>query len=202
MSDNGKTRTVGLTGGIGSGKSTVGGMLARRGYTVIDSDRIARELTEAGSPVLDEIGRALGAEVLTDEGDLDREKVADIVFSDREKLSILESILHPAIVEEYQRRIRESDDHWIFLLIPLLFEAGREGSVDKIWLCYAPEEIRIERTIKRDGTSRDDVLARISMQMPDEEKLSKADIVIDTSGSLEDVERQVEQALRELEVEG
>jgi dephospho-CoA kinase len=195
----GRTRIIALTGGIASGKNTVGELVARRGYLVIDSDRIARELTQAGSPVLAEIVGEFGDDVLGSDGSLDRGKVAGLVFSDEERLRALERILHPRIVEEYRRRIRESDADWVFVLIPLLFEAGREEGVDRIWLCYAPMEVRLERAMARDGASREDVLARMRMQIPDEEKRARADVIIDTSGTMADVERQVEKALAELE---
>jgi len=199
MNDKSETGLVAITGGIGSGKSTVGEMLIRRGYTVIDTDQIARELTTPGSPVLDEIVAEFGDDVLDSKKNLDRRKVAGLVFARREKLKALERIMHPKIVDEYSRRVEESSDKWVFVLIPLLFEAGRENAVDRIWLCYAPADIRLERTVERDNGSRTEVMDRMSMQIPDEEKISRADVVIDTSGSLRDTERQVDKALKGLE---
>jgi len=199
MTSRGKTRIIALTGGIASGKNTVGKLVARRGHLVIDSDQIARELTQAGSPVLAEIIREFGDDVLASDGSLDRAKVAGVVFSDETRLRALERILHPRIVEEYRRRIRKSDAEWVFVLIPLLFEAGREAGVDRIWLCYAPMEVRLERAMARDGASREDIVARMRMQIPDEEKRDGADVIIDTSGTMADVELQVEKALEDLE---
>jgi dephospho-CoA kinase len=202
MNEKGETGLIAITGGIGSGKSTVGEMLFKRGYTVVDTDQIARELTMPGSPLLDEIVAEFGDDVLDSEKHLDRRKVAGLVFTHREKLKALERIMHPKIVDEYSRRVEESSDRWVFVLIPLLFEAGRENAVDRIWLCYAPADTRLERTVKRDNGSRTDVLDRMSMQIPDEEKISRADVVIDTSGSLRDTERQVDKSVKDLEKSG
>jgi dephospho-CoA kinase len=202
MNEKSETGLIAITGGIGSGKSTVGEMILRRGYTVIDTDQIARELTMPGSPVLDEIVAEFGDDVLDSNKHLDRRKVAGLVFSHREKLKALERIMHPRIVDEYSRRVEESSEKWVFVLIPLLFEAGRENAVDRIWLCYAPAEVRLERTVKRDNGSRTDVMDRMSMQIPDEEKMSRADVVIDTGRSLRETERQIDKALKDLEKSG
>lgn len=194
-----RTRIVAITGGIASGKSTVGRILAEHGCIVIDSDGIARELTRPGSPALAEIVAAFGEEVLTDEGELDRPKVAEMVFKDEQKLRCLETILHPRIIEELHRRARESGRKWAFLLIPLLFERGLEDTVDVIWLCFAPEKVRLERAMDRDGARREDVMARMKAQIPDEEKASRADVVINTWAPLDLVEKQVLEALEELD---
>jgi len=199
MAPQRKYRIVGITGGIGSGKSTVGKLLSDRGFCVIDSDSIARELTSAGSPALAEIVERFGVDVLSPGGELDRVKMAAIVFSDSRKREVLERVLHPKIVEELHRRAVECGDRWVFALMPLLFEAGLEDSVDRIWLCYSPAEIRLERVMKRDGVLREAVWARMSSQKPDEEKIERSDAVIDTSETLGDVELQVNRALEELE---
>jgi dephospho-CoA kinase len=196
-----KTRIVAITGGIGSGKSAVGNMLAGRGFTVIDTDRIAHDLTAAGLPAVREIAGALGEGVLTPDGGLDRKKVADIIFSNTEKRKALEAILHPVILDESRRQAQESDRRWVFLLIPLLFETDRETTVDRIWLCFAPVEVRISRAAERDGVSRDDIEARIRAQIPDETKLERVDFVLDTSLPLSEVEAQVDEALMTLEDE-
>lgn len=201
--DKEKTRIIAITGGLGSGKSTVGKMISDRGYLVIDSDRIAHELTEPGSPVLDRLVIEFGEDILVQDGPssgtLDRKKLAGIVFSDEEKRRILESILHPEIIREYRRRTFESGERWVFILIPLLFEAGREDKVDAIWLCYTPKEMRLQRGMERDGTAREHILARMAAQVPDEEKRSRCDVVINTSVTLEETEVEVAKALDDLE---
>ena len=188
-----KQRIIGITGGIGSGKSTVGNYLRELGAYVLDSDRIAHELTSKGSPILQKIREALG-DVLTSDGELDRKKVASIVFADDEKLKQLEEILHPEIQKEYMKRARESGEKIVYLLMPLLFEEELEDRVDEIWLCFAPEEVRIERVMKRDNSDREDVRARVAHQIPDELKLERSDLVIDTSLSLDEVRNQVGKA--------
>jgi dephospho-CoA kinase len=194
-----RPRIVGITGGIGSGKSTVGEMLARRGRRVIDTDRIARDLISSDSPIVREIAKVLGEDVIAANGGLDRKKVANIVFSDMEKRLALEAILHPAIIDESRRQAENSGETWVFLLIPLLYETGGEATVDRVWLCYAPEHVRIARTIERDGSSRDEVASRIKAQIPDESKLGRVDFVIRTDGLLSEVEEQVDRALSTLE---
>jgi dephospho-CoA kinase len=139
---------------------------------------------------LEAIVKAFG-DVLTSTGELDRAKVASIVFKSSDKMKKLESILHPEIQKEYRRRASESGEKIIFLVIPLLFEKEIEDTVNEIWLCYAPLETRLERVKKRDRTSMNDILARVDMQIPDELKLEKVDLVIDTSGSLDEIRGQV-----------
>jgi dephospho-CoA kinase len=191
-------RLIGITGGIGSGKSTVGRILTDRGYAVVDTDDVARDLTSPGSPVLDEIVKEFGSGVLLPDGGLDRKKVASIVFKDSSRMNKLESILHPMIIEESRIRAEKSGQETVFIVVPLLFEAGLEKRFDKIWLCYAPLEIRIERVIKRDKVSREQVIDRVRAQMPDEEKKSKSDFIINTGGSIEEMELNVREALLDL----
>lgn len=199
MAESGKTKIVAITGGIASGKSTVGKMVAARGYFVIDTDRIAHEITSPGSDAVREIADAFGEDVLKPDGSLDRRKTADIVFSDPGKLEKLESILHPKIQAEWHRRVDESEKKWAFVVIPLLFEAGIEGTVDRIWLCFSPAEIRLERAMRRDDASEERILARMNAQIPDEEKTPRSDVVLDTAASFDETDRQVADALAELE---
>lgn len=193
-----KPHFIGITGGIGSGKSTVGEMLDNFGAYVIDTDVIAHELTSKGSPVLDKISEALG-DVLTPDGKLDRKKVASIVFEDTAKLEVLENILHPEIKSELMKRAVESGVDRVFVLIPLLFEEKLEETVDEIWLCYAPRETRIERVMERDGVERESVVARMDNQIPDDLKLEKSNLVLDTSVSIDEVREQVKKAFEKLE---
>ena len=199
MTQSGKTKVVAITGGIASGKSTVGKMVAARGYFVIDTDRIAHEITTPGSDAVREIADAFGEDILKPDGSLDRWKTADIVFSDPGKLKNLESILHPKIQAEWHRRVNESEKKWAFVVIPLLFEAGIEDTVYRIWLCFSPSEIRLERATRRDGASEERILARMKAQIPDEEKIDRADVVLDTAVSLDETDRLVADALAELE---
>lgn len=173
-------------------------MLDNLGAYVIDTDEIAHELTSKGSPVLHRISAAFG-DVLTPDGELDRKKVASIVFEDSAKLELLENILHPEIKSELMKRAVESGKDRVFVLIPLLFEEKLEDTVDEIWLCYAGRETRIERVMVRDGVERESVVARMDNQIPDDLKLEKSDLILDTSVSIEEVGEQVKIAFEILE---
>lgn len=195
------TKVVALTGGIGSGKSTVAEALAKLGATVIDADAIVHELQSPGSPILEEIAQAFGPQLLDASGGLDRDALAAVVFRDPEARKRLEAILHPKVGVELARRLaaaREAGDPLVVLDIPLFFEARRGGKggasrmpVDAVVLAYAPEETQIERTMARDGCTRKEVQRRLRAQLAIEEKKRLADVVIDNSGSRADTERQV-----------
>jgi dephospho-CoA kinase len=195
------TNVIGLTGGIGTGKSTVARMLAKLGATVIDADAIVRELESPGSPVLKEIVEAFGAEVLTPKGELDREALGAIVFRNREARVRLNAITHPRVGQEMAQRTQEARKARALLVvldIPLLLEAGRSASetanplgLDAIVVVYAPEDVQMERQMAREGYERAEALRRIRAQRPIEEKRALADFVVDNSGSREETERQV-----------
>lgn len=185
---------VGLTGGIGSGKSTVSAMLASRGAVVIDADRITRELQEPGSPVLDEIVRTFGADVLDSSGALDRPKLAAKVFGDAEALSKLNKIVHPAVGREMASRLdaERGTDHIVVLDIPLLVENPREGLCGVV-VVDLPTEIAVDRLVEHRGMSREDAQARILRQATREARAEIADRLIDNSGDLEQLARQVDE---------
>jgi dephospho-CoA kinase len=195
------TKIVGLTGGIGTGKSTVCRMLEKLGATVIDADAIVHELQAPGAPMLDEISAAFGPGVLDATGALDREALGAIVFRDPDARRRLEAIVHPRVGAEMARRIeasRAAGAALVVLDIPLLFEnrrAGRGGAallpLDATVLVYAPESAQIARQIARDDHDREEALRRMRAQMPIEEKRELADHVVDNSGPVEDTERQV-----------
>jgi dephospho-CoA kinase len=205
------TRVVGLSGGIGTGKSTVARLLARAGAIVIDADAIVHRLQAAGSPLLDELATAFGPEVIGPEGALDRKRLADLVFRDPAARARLNAIVHPRVGAEMARALeaaRQAGAALVVLDIPLLFEGrvtGRSGAsaleFDDTVLVYAPRELQIERAVARDEGTREDIERRLAAQLPIEEKRALADHVIDNSGSLEETERQV-RALFEVLVEG
>lgn len=194
------TRTIGLTGGIGSGKSTVARLFASLGAVVVDADAIVHELQAPGTPLVAEIAAAFGPEVLDAGGALDRKRLADLVFAEAALRERLNALVHPRVRAEMARRIeaaRSAGAPLVVLDIPLLFEtrprdrdAARAG-FDATVLVYAPREIQIERTVARDGCSRADVEARIAAQLPIDEKRALADHVIDNGGAPADTERQV-----------
>jgi dephospho-CoA kinase len=202
------TVIVGLTGGIGSGKSTVAAMLEKLGATVVDADAIVHELQAPGAPLLGEIAAAFGPEVIDAEGALDREALGSIVFRDPEARERLNRIVHPKVGAEFARRLaaaREARVPLIVLDIPLLFEARKAGSggasampFDAVVLVWVPRETQVQRQLSRDGHTRDEAERRIAAQMPLDEKRSLADHVIDNSGSLAETERQVRALYEEL----
>ena len=191
---------IGLTGGIGSGKSTVSRYLMDLGWPVVDSDLIAHQVTEKGSPTVDELAEALGGEILREDGSLDRAKTAEICFNDPAKKEILNRIVWGAMDEISDRQTEEglAEKGLVFWDIPLLFESGSDKGCDAVWVVHADEEIRIARVMARDGADRDQVLARIRNQMSEEERCERADVVLDNSGSREELLRQVDEALASL----
>jgi dephospho-CoA kinase len=184
---------VGLTG-IGSGKSTVSALLAERGAVIIDADVIAREVQHPGSPVLAKLAEQFGDHVIAPDGSLDRPAVAAIVFNDPDQLKALNRIVHPAIGIEVNQRIVEqvATDRVVVLDIPLLTENPREGTAATV-VVDLPVEIAVERLVTSRGFSEDDARARISRQATREERLAKADRVIDNSGDHAHLVEQVEQ---------
>ena len=190
---------IGLTGGIGTGKSTVSAYLARLGYPIIDADRISHHVTAPGSPLLPRIEEAFGPSVMTEEGNLDRAAMAALVFAEPEKKALLESIVTAEvkrIMEERKRQLAEQGQKGlVFFDIPLLFEYGCEGLCDAVWTVSAEEEVRIRRVMARDGAKREQVQARIASQMPQEEKEALADEVIDNSGDLASLYDQIDRVL-------
>lgn len=186
---------VGLTGGIGSGKSTVSALLAKRGAIVIDADQITRELQAPGSPVLAEIAEAFGPTVVDSQGELDRPALAAIVFGDSEALSRLNKIVHPAVGREMAARLdaQRGTDNVVVLDIPLLVENPREGLCGTL-VVDLPVEIAVERLVVHRNMDRSDAEARIGRQATREARVAIADRVIDNSGDLASLEAQVEAA--------
>ena len=186
---------VGLTGGIASGKSTVARMLAEKGAVLIDFDEIAHAVQDPGGPVWREIIRHFGEEILHEDRTIDRRKLGETVFANREKRELLNRLVHPAIFEEWQRRLAEirarHADAIVVSDIPLLIEAGMKGMVDLVLLVYITPEEQIRRVMARDGFSREEAERRLGAQMPIEEKLRWADIVIRNGGSPEETRREV-----------
>jgi len=198
------TRVLALTGGIGTGKSTVGRMFEKLGAVVIDADAIVHELQASGTPVLAEIVAAFGPEMLLPGGALDRARLGDLVFRDPEARARLGRIVHPRVGAEMARRLaaaREAGVPLVLLDIPLYYEgrgaaespaaASPRHGVEAVILVYAPEAAQVERQLARDGYDREEALRRVRAQVPIEEKRRLADHVIDNSGSLDETERQV-----------
>lgn len=171
---------VGLTGGIGSGKSTVAGLFARLGCPIIDADVIAHQLVEPGQPALSAIRRAFGDEIM-DGAVLNRKKLGDIIFADSVQKQILEGLLHPLIRSAIQARAEQCDAAYVILAVPLLIETGMADLVDRILVVDCPEAIQIERVQKRDNMPPAKINAIMANQASREERLRHADDIIDNS---------------------
>lgn len=187
----------GLTGGIGTGKSTVAKLLAEKGAVIIDADAIAREVVSPGSDGLVEIVRHFGTDVLEADGALNRTKLGEIVFADPEKRRRLEGITHPRIFRTIGMRIAEASEQGrqvVILDVPLLFETGAtRAAVEEVIVAYAPRAVQATRVAARDPLPPEQIQARIAAQMDIEEKRRLADFVIDNSGSLEATKQQVDE---------
>ncbi|MCC2865337.1 dephospho-CoA kinase [Ihubacter massiliensis] len=195
-------KIIGLTGGIGAGKSTASKYLAKNGYAVIDADQIAREVVEPGKPLLAELRQAFGAEIIKTDGSLDRKALAAIVFEDEAGRRKLNRIMHSNIIQVIDKRIeascRQETCKGIIIDAPLLFETGLEEKCDQTWLLVADWETRIRRVCARDGAAPQEVEARIKSQMDDEEKRKRADLVIDNSGSRQELEQKLKTVIAQL----
>ncbi|MCT1366713.1 dephospho-CoA kinase [Rothia sp. p3-SID1597] len=197
-----KTWHLGLTGGIGSGKSTVAAMLARRGAEIIDADAIARDLMEPGTEVFEDVIQAFGHVVLDNSGALDRAALARVVFSDESARERLNGIVHPAVRAESRKRVdaaEEDPDSLVVVQdIPLLVETGQSDSFDGVIVVEAPEAARVERLVTTRGMDPDDARSRIRAQATDEQRRAISTWVIDNSGSEEETEEQIDRLWREL----
>jgi dephospho-CoA kinase len=190
---------VGLTGGIGAGKSTVSAMLAERGAVIVDADRIARDLQSPGSPVLEAMAARFGEHILRDDGSLDRGAVAQIVFNDKAALEDLNGIVHPAMQDEIQRQIdaHRGTDRIVVLDFPLLGENPRKGLAATI-VVDIPVEVAVERLVDQRGMDEVDARARIDSQISREDRLASATHVIDNGGDRDSLIRQVDELWNEL----
>ncbi len=187
-------RVLGLTGGIGSGKSMVAQIFARLGAVVIDADQLAREIVEPGQPALQEIATAFGRDVLLSDGRLDRSKLAGIIFADPAKRATLDAITHPRIRARMDEEIkaRRSGPGVLIVDIPLLYENARTHSVERVIVVWVDPQTQLRRIRQRDGLAAEAAGQRIAAQMPLDAKRARADHVIDNSGSRKDTRRQVE----------
>jgi dephospho-CoA kinase len=193
---------VGLTGGIATGKSTMVRMLAKRGARVIDHDGLVHTLQEPGQPVWKRIIEAFGRDILGADERIDRKKLGSLVFDDEQRRRTLEGIVHPAVLEEAQRQreqICKEDEQAIILSdIPLLLEVGMQDRFDLILLVYAPAKVQILRVMKRNKMTRDEAVARLKAQMPIDEKLRLAHVVIRNDGTMQELEKRVDEVWQEL----
>ena len=197
-----KVLKVGLTGSIAVGKSFVCAVFRDLGCHVLDADQVARNVVKPGTPGLARIAAEFGVEVLTPAGELDRPKMASIVFADEGKRLLLNSIVHPLVFEAQDRwlRERESDDPDGIAIVDaaLMIESGGYRRFDRLIVVWCEPEIQFERLIKRDRVSEEEARRRIASQMPQEEKKKYADLLIDTSGGFEATRQRCRQVHSEL----
>ncbi|MEG9225698.1 dephospho-CoA kinase [Aeromicrobium sp. Sec7.5] len=190
---------VGLTGGIGSGKSTVSALLRDHGAVVVDYDRIAREVVEPGSPALDAIVERFGPGVLAADGSLDRPALGAIVFADEASRRDLEGITHPAVRARAAELEAGADTADVVVHdIPLLAESGGRGPYDVVVVVDVPVEVQVERLVRDRGMSPDEARARIDAQASRDDRAAVADVVVDNSGSLEELTAAVRDLWQEL----
>lgn len=201
---NNKVKVVGLTGGIGTGKSTAAEFLKKKGFAHIDADQIGRDITADGSPMLPVLNSIFGPggehgvegiDILREDGSLDRKALASIVFTNMDRKLKLDEVMFKAIVAETERLVdvyAETKPVGILIDAPLLFEAGLDKNCDMVLLIVADMDVRIHRVCARDGATEQEVRNRINSQMSDEEKKLRSDIIVDNSGTLEELETQLE----------
>jgi len=190
-------KVIGLTGGIGSGKSTVSGFLKELGAVIIDADKVGHEAFKPDTETWREVIAAFGKEILAPDGNIDRRKLSEIVFANYEALARLNQIVHPRIYALVKAQIEEYRRQGIGVVVleaPLLLEADRPllvDEVDEVWVTVAPESTVLRRLKEKLGLSEPEILARIRSQLPSEERVKRADVVIDTDCSLDELRKKV-----------
>ena len=198
-------KVIGLTGGIGSGKSTVSKFLADLGAVIVDADRMGHEALQPDTEVWREGVAAFGRQILTPTGDINREKLGKIVFNSYELLTRLNQIMHPRMYDMVKVQLEEYRRQGVSVVVleaPLLLEAGWTSLVDEVWVTVAPEDTVLRRLQERVGLSREEVLSRIRSQLPSEERVKRADIVINTDCSLDEVKAKVKKLWDRLQPHG
>ena len=182
---------IGLTGGIGSGKSAVSDKFKSLGINVVDADVAARTVVEPGQPALAEIERHFGSNILNQEGVLDRAQLREIIASDSEERVWLESVLHPKIGEQIAKELAESTSPYTIYVAPLLLETNSQKMCSRVLVVDVPKEIQIQRTAERDKVSEIQIEKIVAVQMEREERLEKADDVLVNTGTIKELEEQV-----------
>ena len=184
---------IGLTGGIGSGKSVASDKFASLGITVVDADVASRTVVEPGMPALQEIESHFGSEIISEDGQLDRAKLREVIASDAEERKWLESVLHPRIGEQVAKEISESTSPYTLFVAPLLLETNSQEMCARVVVVDVPNDVQVKRTAKRDKVPTDQVEQMVSAQMKREKRLEKADDVLLNTGTIEELEKKVEE---------
>ena len=186
---------IGITGGIGTGKSTVTQFLLSKNYRVIDADLISRQVTRGKTETVDKLAQAFGKKILKEDGTLNRQALADQVFGNQEREKLLEKIVTQKVVSIIEKQVSEAREELVFMDVPLLFETGLDRLADSIWVVTACEELRIRRVMERDKITCQQVKSRMNCQMPEEEKLKRATVILDNSGDKETLFKRIEMEL-------
>ena len=192
---------IGLTGGIGSGKSTVAAMLRDQGIRVVDADQIAREVVEPGQPALAELVEVFGQDILNDDGSLNRQELANRAFATEEATNALNAITHPRIEQETQRQFdlaAAEKENFLVYDMPLLVERGLHEEMDMVIVVHTDIEERVRRLVEHRGLDEDDVRRRMLHQVDDVTRLASADVLIDNNGSVDHLRKQVDDFLATL----
>ncbi|WP_312117910.1 dephospho-CoA kinase [Brevibacillus reuszeri] len=195
---------LGLTGGIATGKSTVTAMLRERGIPVIDADQIAREVVEPGKPAYEAIVRHFSRDILLEDGQIDRKKLGEVVFSDESERQKLNAIVHPEVRRVMRQEAEAAEangEQIVFMDIPLLYESKLQYLVEKIVVVYAPGDMQLARMMERDELDEEQAKKRLRAQFPIDQKKLEADFLIDNSQSREETQRQVEDLLTVIRAE-
>ena len=190
---------LGLTGGIGTGKSTVAKMLREKNIPVVDTDSISKEIIKYPE-IIEKIKAEISSKIFNNENKLDRKKLSEIVFENKDKLKKLNEIMHPVILKKMWEEVEKlKKDYKIIVVdIPLLFEINMENEVDKVLLIYSSKEIQIERIMNRDGRTREEAIKIINSQMPLYKKREKSDYIIQNNDSLEKLEKNLDKVVQKL----
>ncbi|MEO0854453.1 MAG: dephospho-CoA kinase [Cyanobacteria bacterium J06648_11] len=197
MSSPSARRAIGVTGGIGTGKSTVADFLQEMGVAIADADRLARDAVAPGSPVLEAIRERFGADIFTTAGDLDRRALGAIIFAQPEERQWLEAQIHPYVRQQLLEFVRNREGaEAIALVVPLLFEAGMTDLVSEVWVVTCSPDRQRERLRQRDGLTEEAIAARVASQWSLTEKVKRADVVLENDGGLDELRSRVELALQ------
>jgi len=182
---------IGLTGGIGSGKSTVCKIFSEFGVPVIDADIIAHSLVRPGMPALEEIAKTFGKELISNDGTLDRKKIRDQIFANDTERKKLEDILHPAVYKEISVQVENINSKYCIISIPLLIETDASDTVDRILVIDVPRELQLQRASNRDKTNKSDIESIIDSQISREDRLAAADDIVNNDGNIKNLHRQI-----------
>lgn len=191
--------TVGITGGLGAGKSTASKFLEEKGAYVFNADVVAKELLKSDPDIKKQLIDAFGMEIIKD-GEIDSERLAKISFASEENQNIINNIVHPCVIEEFSKKLEELKNRYDLVIVdaPLIFESGFDSHLDYTVLIYSTYKTRLERALRRENLSREDILRRMELQMPEEEKRELASFIIENNGTIEQLKAAIDEFYQNL----